>query len=754
MTSTEWPNVDTGMPGSISHDLFGGDLFGDELMDIYNSAAVIEGESTDVAVSSEIPSLGLPSSGQEPEVVSGGETADEHPSHPGAQIALNAAAMDDGLGAFRPSTSFNDLTSLLQPASNEAPSQDPAPAPPSAPTHEVTAPVKVESGKKRSAPQDGPSATKKRATAKSRSNSTSKRSGVTAKSNKTVPTSIAVNKTPSAGQAALKLRQEAASVKNTRGGKDNNTPNPLTGAPAPAVRSMTAAPKPAPVVAAKVAVHLPAPPATVTPRNTASSPKADSITSEAAAATAAAAAVAAAAAASVPAAAPTTTGQTTEADFKSVAQAAVTNLILNAGSNKPDTSTGTGIDEATGFPKKVDTSTAHIKALTSSNWVAACGGGGVSAAADGTSATTAAAAVAADSKANNRARRQNLTPDERARQNRDRNREHARNTRLRKKAYVEELKRTLTELVAQRDAAELEKRHNAQRELEQREVRYRVMEEFLKLRGRNELNFARWIAILEDGFTLTLPGTDFRRSGNDDQPKSGARRVSLPASQVSPEQILNGPSEVMTDSSNVSALLQTLGKGPNTGGVARTPVVMVYHCDRKNFFMDGVNAVLEWSLSSVGAVNQGAPAELNLKGTMHAHFSPASNKLLSAKILFDTGCVKAQLQQLIVPQMLESADLNKGTDTCDAVAAAAAAAQAAANEADALLDSIQMPQLSAAVPSAITVLPSTAVSITSSEKGDSDSDESVDGGMKQEQDNNCNTRRSTRLNEEGIPTQS
>jgi len=35
------------------------------------------------------------------------------------------------------------------------------------------------------------------------------------------------------------------------------------------------------------------------------------------------------------------------------------------------------------------------------------------------------------------------------------------------------------------------------------------------------------------------------------------------------------------------------------------------------------------------------------------------------------------------------------TDNCDAVAAAAAAAQAAAHEADALLDSLQMPQLAA-----------------------------------------------------------
>jgi len=729
MTSTEWPNDDANgmpMPASISHDLFGGDLFGDELMDIYNSAAVIEGESTDVAVSSEIPSLGA---GAE-------DNTSDIPSHPATQIALNAAAMDDGLGAFRPSTSFNDLTSLLNPESTEPAPQDPASAA-APPAPEVSASVKVETGKKRAAPQEAPAANKKRATVKSRSNSTSKRSGGTAKATKNVPVSAAVTKTPSAGQAALKLRQEAVSAKNFRGGnKDNNTPNPLTGAPNPAAKSIIAAPKPVPVVTAKPAAHLSLPPpATVTPRAVVSSPKADSITSEAAAATAAAAAVAAAAAATVPTTAPTTTGVTTEADFKSVAQAAVTNLILNAGSNKTDASNATGIDESTGFPKKVDTSTAHIKALTSSNWVAACGGG-ASAAVDGaTSATTAAAAVAADSKANNRARRQNLTPDERARQNRDRNREHARNTRLRKKAYVEELKRTLTELVAQRDAADLEKRHNAQRELEQREVRYRVMEEFLKLRGRNEVNFARWVAILEEGFSLTLPATDFRR-GNA---KSGARRVSMngiPAPQVSAEQILNGPSEVMADSGNVSALLQTLGKGPSTDNTAKTPVVMVYHCDRKNFFMDGVNAVLEWTLSTVGAVNQGAPSEFVLKGTMHAHFSPASNKLLSAKILFDTGCVKAQLQQLILPRVTDSNDINKTTDSCDAVAAAAAAAQAAANEADALLDSIQMPHLSAAVPSAIT-LTSTAVSVTSSEKGDSDSDESVDCGaaaIKQELD--------------------
>jgi hypothetical protein len=262
-----------------------------------------------------------------------------------------------------------------------------------------------------------------------------------------------------------------------------------------------------------------------------------------------------------------------EADFKTIAQAAVTSLIQNAGST---TKEAPPEDPECIFNGIIDTSTAHIKALTGNNWVAAC---------STTVAGVAPVSSAAESKANNRARRQNLTPDERARQNRDRNREHARNTRLRKKAYVDELKRTLTELVVSRDNLDFEKRQAAQRELEQREVRFRVIEEFLKLRGRNEANIARWAAILEDKFSLTLPLTDFRNMVHGQ-----------PEDTLSFEQCLNGVSEVVTDASHFSVFLQSL----NESGT----VAFQYHCDRKNFFMDGCNATLEWTATSVGAANQ------------------------------------------------------------------------------------------------------------------------------------------------------
>lgn len=228
--------------------------------------------------------------------------------------------------------------------------------------------------------------------------------------------------------------------------------------------------------------------------------------------------------------------------------------------------------------EKVDTSTAHIRALTGNNWVAACSGTtqGIGSVSDDTDSKTGGC--------NRNRHRQNLTPDERARQNRDRNREHARNTRLRKKAYVEELKRTLTELVSQRDAADIEKRHAAQRELEQREVRFRVIEEFLKLRGRNESNFARWAAILEDGFSLTLPSIDILKMTH-----SGP----LPPSELT----LTGVSDVMANAISFADFLQTLGSNDGT-------VSCQFICERKNFFMDGCQAVLEWRSTTIGAVDK------------------------------------------------------------------------------------------------------------------------------------------------------
>jgi hypothetical protein len=615
-------------------------------------------------------------------------------------------SMDDGLGSFRASTSFNDLTTLL-PAT---PATEPAPVIASAPVE-----------------PSNPSDSKKRAPEGTASdNQPAKRRASGGRKNSCGNGAPSKSKAKVSAIAATTVKDKVASASKTKIGTPtqptkkagNDTPNPLSSAGTAPVPAAAAAPK-APVAVKLEGQAMQVAPAIVSPRD--------------------ACRIEDTAIAGVPVApAPVVSGAATEADFKSVAVAAVSSLMVSAATATKIESSGN--TEGTEDDAKVDTSTEHIKALTGANWVAVCAGGDIGAGESVSSGT--------NDKGNNRARRQNLTPDERARQNRDRNREHARNTRLRKKAYVEELKRTLTELVAQRDSADLEKRHTAQRELEQREVRFRVIEEFLKLRGRNEPNFARWSAILEDSFSFTFPITNFRQMVHLE---NGSPRREV-------DQVLTGVYEAMSDSSYIASFLQTLGKDSSA---AKTPISFSYNCDRKNFFMDNCNAVLEWTATSSGAIQQvtslyrtsiaiacffisfsyqnyllviqGAPSELTIKGTARANFSPASNKLISAVVSFDTGIIVSQLDNIFShPKM--------NVENNDEVAAAAA--QAAACEADAILDSLQMPHIEASVPSNVTVqlVPpsscsgsSSGESVTSLEKDESElfltegADESASG---------------------------
>lgn len=66
-----------------------------------------------------------------------------------------------------------------------------------------------------------------------------------------------------------------------------------------------------------------------------------------------------------------------------------------------------------------------------------------------------------------------------------------------------------------------------------------------------------------------------------------------------------------------------------------------------------------------------------MRGSVRASFCPASNKLLSASVMFDSGAVLSQLKEFLkIP-----------TSTSYATDAQAA------HRADAILDSLQMPQL-------------------------------------------------------------
>ena len=110
----------------------------------------------------------------------------------------------------------------------------------------------------------------------------------------------------------------------------------------------------------------------------------------------------------------------------------------------------------------------------------------------------------------NKGQKADLTPQEKARQNRDRNREHARSTRLRKKAYVQKLKELVEGLHAERTEEVRKRRVAIQLLSEVQGVRRDVVRSFLQYHSNFESDPRKWSTIIEDDFWLRQPVTPYR----------------------------------------------------------------------------------------------------------------------------------------------------------------------------------------------------------------------------------------------------
>lgn len=107
-------------------------------------------------------------------------------------------------------------------------------------------------------------------------------------------------------------------------------------------------------------------------------------------------------------------------------------------------------------------------------------------------------------------RKKGMSASERAKQNRDRNREHARSTRLRKKAYVQKLKELVEGLHAERTEEVRQRRVAIQHLAEMQNVRRTVIRSFLQYHSSNERDKRKWSTLLEDDVWLKQPVTPYR----------------------------------------------------------------------------------------------------------------------------------------------------------------------------------------------------------------------------------------------------
>ena len=203
--------------------------------------------------------------------------------------------------------------------------------------------------------------------------------------------------------------------------------------------------------------------------------------------------------------------------------------------------------------------------------------------------------------------------------------------------------------------------------------------------------------LLVNSSNILVPNTDGRIS-NDSLP----RRVSnADVSQPSDTSkvVLHNANQCFDDASKVASFVFSAFMG--------NAVQMTYHCERTHFMMDGVKAILDWTLkvtpqTQSSNANATTPS-LTVKGCMRATFSPASNKLTSAELLFDTGSVLTQVKALKSQQSLCPIE-----------------------ETDALLDSVlpQVPSNSVPMTANTAALPS-SVSVVSTEKDPSSDEEGI-----------------------------
>jgi hypothetical protein len=103
-----------------------------------------------------------------------------------------------------------------------------------------------------------------------------------------------------------------------------------------------------------------------------------------------------------------------------------------------------------------------------------------------------------------------LTDEQKKKLNRDRNRQHARSTRLRKKAYVNKLKELVDGLHAERSEEARKRRVAVQHLAEVQNTRRKVICKFLQFHAGYESDPRKWETILEEGFFLKQPLTPFR----------------------------------------------------------------------------------------------------------------------------------------------------------------------------------------------------------------------------------------------------
>ena len=224
----------------------------------------------------------------------------------------------------------------------------------------------------------------------------------------------------------------------------------------------------------------------------------------------------------------------------------------------------------------------------------------------------------------------NMTDAEKVVANRDRNREHARNTRLRKKAYLEKLKATVDDLCLERDSLVSERTNYANLLVEMHDTRTEVLMSFLALRTSNEKRRKLWSSIIdESSFVCVMPVTPYR---------------SFPASEVQVtkcQRMILGIDGILADTASLHVLLSTL---IDRSKYPYGKINFRYTLISEEAVVAGNHIVARWVMTTTDAVRHGAKMEVSKQGMLICRFNSA-HKIVGLEIMFDVMAFMLQLKQ-------------------------------------------------------------------------------------------------------------
>mmetsp|Transcript_17819 Transcript_17819/g.16089 ORF Transcript_17819/g.16089 Transcript_17819/m.16089 type:complete len:690 (-) Transcript_17819:567-2636(-) len=211
------------------------------------------------------------------------------------------------------------------------------------------------------------------------------------------------------------------------------------------------------------------------------------------------------------------------------------------------------------------------------------------------------------------------------------NREHAKNTRKRKKGYIETLKQTLFALANEREQIESDRRIALAKLAEKITTRQQVLITMLQFRAQGEQDANKWKTIVDESFLLLLPITPY---------------YSFPPYEVMDYQRhIHGIDALISDTAAFDTMIQSISSFAHIkNNDISQKVKAQFQIDRNQMIVNDNQIMTKCNFSTINAVQLGARYEINLSKIIKAIFSP-SNKLLSLEISYDVMSFMQQLRR-------------------------------------------------------------------------------------------------------------